>query len=211
MFHRYGKKSMIGQNRSLLCSVVLFLILNSFRFINMELNTAIALIEKGVSKNTEKEVWADLGAGHGLFTRALATLLPMGSTLLAVDKDAKSLRTIEISDDIILEKIQLDFNTEILDTEQLNGILMANFLHYINDKKSFLLGIKKKLKAYGRIILVEYERDKANPWVPYPINYISLQKLSEDCGFGSIHKIGEVPSRYQQGTIYSALLTSSAI
>ena len=178
----------------------------------MELSTAIALIEKGAPKNNEKEVWADLGAGNGLFTTALATLLPKGSTLLAIDKDAKSLSTIEISiNDIILEKIQLDFNREILDLEQLNGILMANSLHFVNDKKSFLLGIKKKLKAYGRIILVEYERDKANPWVPYPINYVSLQKLSEDCGFGSIHKIGEAPSRYQQGTMYSALLTLSAI
>jgi hypothetical protein len=34
------------------------------------------------------ETWADLGAGDGTFTRALATVLPVGSVIHAMDRDA---------------------------------------------------------------------------------------------------------------------------
>lgn len=174
----------------------------------MELTAAIRLIEKGVPKNTDKQVWADLGAGRGLFTKALATLLSKGSTVFALDKDGTSLNTIVISsNDIILKKFQSDFSKKEFEMEQLDGILMANSLHFIMDKKSFLLRLKKSLKASGRILLVEYDRDTANPWVPYPTSYASLQKLGEGIGFTSILKIGEEPSRYHQSNIYSAVLT----
>ena len=52
----------------------------------MQLSEAIELIQKINIPGNKPQVWADLGCGDGLFTRALATLLPEGSIIHAVDK-----------------------------------------------------------------------------------------------------------------------------
>ena len=46
----------------------------------------VRLLRDGVPH--EPGTWADLGAGSGAFTLALADLLPPGSLIYAVDKDA---------------------------------------------------------------------------------------------------------------------------
>jgi|GEM_PF-6785554 hypothetical protein len=55
----------------------------------MELQNAINLIVKGINERKTSQVWADLGAGSGLFSRALSALLAPGSTIYAVDKNYK--------------------------------------------------------------------------------------------------------------------------
>ena len=52
----------------------------------------VRLLRPGVTLH-EGAVWADLGAGTGAFTLALADLLGPGATILAVDRDAGALRT----------------------------------------------------------------------------------------------------------------------
>src|SRR5207247_6318326 len=49
----------------------------------------VRLLRDGVPR--EDGTWADLGAGEGAFTLALADLLPPGSTIHAVDRDAGAL------------------------------------------------------------------------------------------------------------------------
>ncbi|WP_339814654.1 class I SAM-dependent methyltransferase [uncultured Imperialibacter sp.] len=56
----------------------------------MELSTAIKLIENGVSNAGDAQSWLDLGAGNGLFTRALAAVLPSGSVVTAIEKAVHS-------------------------------------------------------------------------------------------------------------------------
>lgn len=173
----------------------------------MELSTALALIKKGISTSTESQVWADLGAGTGLFTRALSNLLPVGSTIYAIDRDSKAIAGITISSDkIILKKISTDFVNDPLELEPLDGILMANALHFVRDKELFLRKIQRTLKAAARIVIIEYDREASNRWVPYPINYRSLTNLATNVGFRSIQQIGSTPSKYGEANIYSALL-----
>ena len=58
------------------------------------IDEAAALIA-GVRRHArEAETWADLGSGNGIFTRALATLLPAGSMIHAMDHDARALKEI---------------------------------------------------------------------------------------------------------------------
>ncbi len=52
----------------------------------MELSTAINLIDTTHLTTQTAQRWADLGAGSGLFTRALASYLQPGSSILAVDE-----------------------------------------------------------------------------------------------------------------------------
>ena len=174
----------------------------------MELSTAIMLIRKGVTTSNNAQAWADLGAGTGLFTRALATLLPDGSSIYAIDRDAKALRGIAVpSRDVSIKKIALDFVIDALDIEGLDGILMANALHFVSDKPSFLKKMKQSLKPTAKIIIIEYDRENPNTWVPYPISYEGLGKLARNSGATSVQKIGSTPSKYHGANIYSALLS----
>ena len=56
---------------------------------------AVGLISSGRLTNSPgPATWADLGCGDGTFTLALASLLPAGSTIYAVDQDAAALRAL---------------------------------------------------------------------------------------------------------------------
>lgn len=172
----------------------------------MELSTAIRLIKKGISDSNEIQTWVDLGAGTGLFTQALASRLKPGSTIYAIDKDITALAKLETKSlSVTVKKINHDFVTTKIDIELLDGILMANALHFVSDKHMLINQLKKKLKPSGRIIIVEYEMIYGNAWVPYPINVKSLQNLADEIGF-TLTKLDEEPSVYNNAVIYSSVL-----
>jgi trans-aconitate methyltransferase len=173
----------------------------------MELPVAINLIEKGVGRNDPPQTWADLGAGEGLFTKALASLLKTG-TIYTVDKNERSLSQIPDKwNEVEIKKRKLDFSKPDFDFNLLDGIIMANSLHFIPDQINLLARLKKHLRSGGGIILVEYDMTTSSQWVPYPVGYKSLTKLAEASGFKSIVRLGEAPSIYHRTTtIYSALL-----
>lgn len=64
--------------------------------------------------------------------------------------------------------------------------------------------MRSYLRPDGRLILVEYDADRGNPWVPYPLSFRTWKKLSEEAGFRETRKLASVPSRFL-GSIYSAL------
>jgi trans-aconitate methyltransferase len=172
----------------------------------MKLSTAVRLIEKGIPKN-ETQIWADLGAGTGLFTEALAKCLAYGSTIYAIDKDVSALSKLQTTSlPATVKKISEDFLSPSLKLEMLDGILMANALHYVEDKQTFITQLKQKIKTTGRIVVLEYEMTKANPWVPYPLTIHNLEKLADNAAL-KLSKLDEEPSAFGNNTfIYSALL-----
>lgn len=151
-------------------------------------------------------VWADLGAGTGLFTRALAAILGNDCTIYAVDRNAAALNEIEHHQHpgSIITVVR-DFASDNLDLPLLDGVLMANALHFVKEKVPFLKRIHSMLKDNGRLIVVEYDFSHSNPWVPYPIAFGSLKTLLHDAGFRQTQKLSELPSRYQPANIYSAV------
>jgi len=157
----------------------------------------VALLEKGVERGAYR--WADLGAGEGNFTRALATLLGPGAHITAVDKDASALRAIGGE----AETRVADF-TKPLDLHDLDGVVMANSLHFVRNKPPVLASVRAMLEPGGRLIVVEYETDRGNPWVPHPLSFETWKRLAADAGFVGTERIGSVPSRYF-GSMYSAL------
>lgn len=94
--------------------------------------------------------WADLGCGSGTFTLALADLLQPQSIIYAIDKDAPALQQIPSHyNEVNIEKITTDFSKQQPLFNDLDGILMANSLHYIKDKNSFIKGIANYLAGNG--------------------------------------------------------------
>lgn len=173
----------------------------------MELDQAISLIHHTIFGDTKKSVWTDLGCGRGLFTNALAHQLAHGSKIIAVDKDASALKQLHLSSSIILQKMQLDFVKDVLPLQDLDGILMANSLHFVKEKVLFIRKIESFLRSNGTFVIVEYDTDAANQWVPFPISFTVLAELFQELGYKRINRIGTLPSRFGGRMIYSAIIT----
>lgn len=170
----------------------------------MQLNNAIELIEYNFA--AAPQVWADLGCGTGIFTRALARLLPPGSMIHAMDKNKSALEQIpDQFENVEIKKRHGDFIKEDL-PNHLDGILMANSLHFVKDKISFLKNAVVYFKPEHYYLVVEYDSDAANYWVPFPVSFDSLKQLFQEAGYTLIKKLRERPSVYREANIYSGLI-----
>ncbi len=153
-------------------------------------------------------VWADLGSGSGAFTLALADLLGPAGVIYSVDKDRSALREQERAmrarfPETTVQYIVADF-TQRLDLPPLDGVVMANSLHFQRQKDPVLQLVRGYLKPGGRLILVEYNVDRGNMWVPYPFSYSTWEALARQNGFASTTLLTTQPSRYL-GEMFSAL------
>lgn len=178
-----------------------------FLSLKMELKQAIELIYNDCIVQHRVTVWADLGCGTGLFTQALAQLLQPGSAIHAVDSDKGALSQLgSLPGNVTLDKIQANFERDDLSFNELDGILMANSIHYIEDKIRFIRKAEKWLRPSGCFLLVEYDTELANPWVPYPLPFNTLKQLFIQLGYKEVKKLQERPSIYNRASIYSALV-----
>ncbi len=173
----------------------------------MELREAVALIQTEEIMEARQTIWADLGSGSGLFTRALAGLLYTGSTIYAVDKSISSFQKNSSSTQVFVKTLELDFVRDDLNLQNLDGILMANSFHFVRDKKSFIEKIIPYFRDAPVFLMVEYDTDLPNPWVPFPLSFDKLKKLFTELGFHSVKKINEKKSLYHSGKIYSVIIT----
>lgn len=145
--------------------------------------------------------WADLGSGTGAFTMALAELIGPTGVIYSVDKDKRSLReqSLALNDRYPQVKVQCirgDF-TRPLDLPPLDGIVIANALHFIAppQKPEVIRLLKGYLRSRGSFVLVEYNVDQGNLWVPYPLTYASWETLALQCGFTHTRLLATVSSR----------------
>ena len=166
----------------------------------------VRLIREGVLGGGS--VWADLGSGSGAFTLALADLLGAGGHIYSVDRDARALHEQREALQarfpmVTLEQRVADF-TRPLDLPPLDGVVMANSLHFQRRKEPVLALVRAMLKPGGRLVLVEYNADKGNLWVPHPLSYPTWEKLALANGFVETRLLATIPSRFLR-EIYSAL------
>ena len=152
--------------------------------------------------------WADLGSGRGAFTLALADLLGAGSVIHSVDRDAGALRDQERAmrsrfPTADVRYLLGDF-TGPLDLPPLDGVVMANSLHFQRDRESVVRGVMGHLRPGGRLIVVEYDADRGSLWVPYPFSFRTWEALAARLGLRDVRLIGRMPSRVL-GAIYSAV------
>jgi len=152
--------------------------------------------------------WADLGSGDGAFTLALAELLGPTGTIHSVDRDARALeRQARAMRDaypaVALVQVVADF-TRPLALPLLDGVVMANSLHFQREPGAVLRLVRGCLREGGRLVLVEYDTDHGNHWVPFPLSYRTWTAVAELAGFRETQKLASVPSRFL-GSIYSAV------
>jgi SAM-dependent methyltransferase len=174
----------------------------------MRLSDAIELLAGSGVEALGPTTWADLGCGAGTFTLALADLLAAGSTIHAMDRDAAALRRIPSEHkDVRITAHRGDFTNQPWPFRDLDGILMANSLHYVKDQPAFIRSCKAQMTTPGRFLIVEYDTDDANRWVPYPVGRAGLAALFSAAGYSSIKVLNSRPSAFRRAPLYAALLT----
>lgn len=152
--------------------------------------------------------WADLGCGDGTFTLALADLLAAGSAIHAMDLDGSALQKIPSSHkQVRITTHRGDFTNATWPFAGLDGILMANSLHYVEDQASFIRACASRM-ATRRFLIVEYDADTANRWVPYPVPKTRLTALFSAAGYSTIRFLGSRASVYRRAALYAALVTA---
>jgi SAM-dependent methyltransferase len=169
----------------------------------------VALIRPGVTTRADA-TWADLGAGRGAFTLALADLLGSGARIIAVDRAARDLAANAL--DMGRRFPTVDFSTLVADFEQpldlppLDGLVAANSLHYVRRERQVdvVATLASHLRPGAPFIVVEYDADGGNPWVPHPISVRRWHDIAEAAGLVETREIGRVPSRFL-GAIYAAV------
>lgn len=157
-------------------------------------------------------VWADFGAGTGAFTLALAELLGPAGEIYAVDQDGGALRTLARTmqaqfPPTRLHPLAADFSRPLSGKlPPLDGLVMANALHFqpYPAQRRVVELLKSYLRLGGRFILVEYDVDQGNRWVPYPLSYHSWEKVAGAARFAHTRLLARRPSRFLQG-IYAAV------
>jgi ubiquinone/menaquinone biosynthesis C-methylase UbiE len=166
----------------------------------------VELIRAGVESAGPR--WLEVGAGEGAFTLALADLLGPDGQILALDRDAGALRRLEAAmsgrfPDVALRTTQADFRDPLPDGP-FDAVLAANSLHFVSDPLTVIARIRDVLRPGGRLIVVEYDADRGNPWVPHPFSFDTWQALSVQAGLDGTRLTGRVPSRFL-GAIYAAV------
>lgn len=168
----------------------------------MQHDDHVRLIVRGIESG-QGGVWAEFGAGSGAFTLALREVAGTKSEIMAIDADAGSLRALRRAMDhqfpgTRLETRVADF-TAPLDLPPLDGMLAANALHYVRNQVGVLRQWRGYLKPEGRLIVVEYDTDVGNRWVPYPFSFATFGALAEAAGFTTPTLLGTYPSRFLGG------------
>lgn len=167
----------------------------------MNISEAKALISAFDFHKNLPQRWADLGCGTGIFTFSLQQLLPVNSTIYAIDKQQ------QVFNQPGIDFIQLDFEKNALPVSKLSGLLMANALHFIKDPLTLLISLKGHLDTGGALILVEYDTNKASQWVPYPLPVEKTKELGREAGFQQIQLLGKQQSIYHSGGIYAIAIS----
>jgi ubiquinone/menaquinone biosynthesis C-methylase UbiE len=170
----------------------------------MDLNEAVELLQDAVTMARAAE-WVDFGAGDGTFTLALARLLGPGAHIVAVDRDRGSLRELQqraVADGShdLISTVHADFTRKLdlpgVVAGTLDGLLFANSLHYVRNPRDVLTELAQLLRPGGRVVFVEYDRRRADQWVPYPIDADRLAEICSAANLSAPVRTATRPSDY---------------
>jgi ubiquinone/menaquinone biosynthesis C-methylase UbiE len=172
----------------------------------------VRLIEAGVDPAARR--WLELGAGRGAFTLALADLLGPDAEIVAVDRDAADLAALAVTmadrfPATRLSTVVGDFSRGLPLESGFGGLLAANSLHFVRDPAAVLDRVRHLLQPGARIVIVEYDSDSGNPWVPHPFSFRSWEPIAARAGLTGTRLVGRVPSRFL-GAMYAAASTLPA-
>lgn len=155
-------------------------------------------------------VWADFGCGEGIFTAVLYEQIGPSSQIYAVDKNQRALNRLkqnfrETHPEAKIHILQANF-TEPLSLPTLDGFILANALHFVkDDQKATVLGqLSTYAKPNGKVIVIEYNTERGNFAVPFPLSTDQFLQLARQLHFRNPRIMARAPSSFL-GEMYAGL------
>jgi SAM-dependent methyltransferase len=140
----------------------------------------------------------------------LAQLLGPDSRIYAIDRDLRAVAALErwaAKDAANVIPVKADFARPFdppgLEEPRLDGILLANSLHFVPDPALVLGRLAVWVRPGGRVVLVEDDRRAASRWVPHPIPAARLRALAASAGLTTPIVTATRPSAFG-GVLYVA-------
>jgi len=156
-------------------------------------------------QTAQPQLWADLGCGSGVFTLALAEYLPSNSSIYAVDLRPTVKKQLTPGGVSILPQTA-DITQPNATLHSLDGILLANAIHYIADRPAFTTMLHTALKPGGILLIVEYDTDTPVPrWVPFPLSFPAAARLFAPPLWTPLQKGNTRPSTFGRSNLYTAI------
>jgi trans-aconitate methyltransferase len=176
------------------------------------LDKARLLLEPGITGMGG--VWADIGCGDGVYTYLLFELLQPGSEVHAIDQSQSSLHQLQqnLAGRISADKqhpIRADF-TRSLSLPPLDGMILANALHFVRHKAPVLKQLVTLLKPGGWVVVIEYNTSRGNSAVPYPLDEAGFLRLAGEVGLRHPRLVTRAPSSFL-GEMYTGMGQVSSV
>lgn len=155
--------------------------------------------------------WADFGAGEGTFTEVLASRLGEGGRVFAIDRDAAALDALRSHAGrggaeviTVTADLRRDFDLPDATPAGLDGLLVANTLHFMDEPVAVLSRLVAWLRPGGVAVIIEYDQRPKSRWVPHPIDSTDLPRLFTAAGLGEPRVVARSASEYG-GEMYVAV------
>ena len=156
----------------------------------------------------EDMIVADLGAGTGFYSMAVAEMVPKGK-VYAIEIQKDFLTTIKNK---IKEKNLCNIECFWGDIEKIEGtkigdeiadaVIASNVFFQVNNKEKFIEEIKRILKPKGRVLVIDWsDNSSINSNLKKIIPKDKMQKMFEDEGFAFDKEIDAGAHHY--GMIFS--------
>jgi len=107
-------------------------------------------------------------------------------------------------DDIVLHK-KTQHTYRVLGLCIIEATLADCYMYRGSDGRTWIRPVAEM--EDGRFVLVEYDADRGNHWVPHPISYTTWLAVAPAAGFNGARLLGRVPSRFLNA-IYASVATS---
>ena len=111
--------------------------------------------------------------------------------------------------DAPLYPLLADF-TRPLTLPALDGLVMANSLHFVRKKTPLLTRLAGSLKPGGRLIVVEYNASRGNFAVPHPLDETGFLTLARKAGLHEARILARIPSTFLR-EMYAGIAFRSTI
>jgi ubiquinone/menaquinone biosynthesis C-methylase UbiE len=132
---------------------------------------------------------ADLGSGSGLFTRPIAKAVAPGGVAYAVDIDAALLNIVERSAKEagitnIVTVLAAPDDAKL--PEAVDVILICDTLHHIQNQAAYLKGLRRYLKAGGRVAVIDFSANWPVGHEPLRYSLEQLETWMRGAGFAPV-------------------------
>jgi precorrin-6B methylase 2 len=150
---------------------------------------------------------ADIGAGTGYFTWRLARQVGSAGTVIAVDLQQAMLdRTADTVKAHVLANVRFVRSTEKdpkLPARSVDVVFIAHSYHEFTDPETFMEGVRRSLKPGGRLVIVEYAKEKklAPASTLHKMSFDEIRSEIEPMGFELDRILDFLPT--QHGLIFT--------